>query len=287
MLILNNKKIKDFYNFYESFFSYGFQKNQQILEYQTDYCNKLYKIIINIFEDYWHCNPKTYKEDYYHPELKVTAKECWEKDAKREKDFKEAGYKVYNLWESEVNSNEFIINDFLESLNIKSNLLPEYKGLKTEDIINIISKNRFPYATMMEHWQGDFNFSTMCRNANALGASEVYYIGKKQWNKKGAVGTQYYTKINFIKTYEDLELLKSKYIFIGIDNIANSVPLTNFDWPKNSLMVFGEENKGLTDKTILMCDYIVEIPMMGTVRSLNAGCASAIVMNDYCCKYKK
>jgi tRNA G18 (ribose-2'-O)-methylase SpoU len=266
----------------EVFANYGFQWQQEIAGYKPDFCHRLHRVIVEIFGDYWHCHPATYAEDFFHPELKMTAREIREKDAKRITDLRQHGYKVHVIWERELNDKGFLINDFLESLNLRSNLLPEFKGMTTQEVVDKIAVHRKPYAVAMEHWQGDFNFSTLCRNANALGAREVFYIGKRGWNKKGAVGTQYYTTVKFLTSYGDLEKLKKQYVFVGVDNVSGSVAITNFTWPVNSLMVFGEENKGLTPKTLGMCDHVVDIPMCGSVRSLNAGCASSIAMYDYC-----
>lgn len=173
----------------------------------------------------------------------------------------------------------------LNSRNVKD----EYKNLPTEDIKSKLSQSAFPYAVCFEHWQGDFNMSTGVRNANAFNAYEVFYLGKKKWDKRGAVGTYHYKDVQHLSSIEDLKALKNKYIIYGIDNIPGSIPLTKFDWglmqPKMPLMVFGEEGTGLTSETIEICDSIVHIDMFGSVRSLNCGTASGIIMHDYISKY--
>jgi tRNA G18 (ribose-2'-O)-methylase SpoU len=82
--------------------------------------------------------------------------------------------------------------------------------------------------------------------------------------------------------------LKDRYRIVGIDNIpGKSISLRHHSWSDKTLMVFGEEGVGLTPAMQDLCEVIVEIPMYGSVRSLNCGVASGIVMHDYTEKYGK
>lgn len=168
------------------------------------------------------------------------------------------------------------------------NIADRYKGWMADLIKQDLDKKSFPYAVLMEHWQNDFNLGTLVRNANAFGAREVYYIGKRRWDRRGSVGTYHYTNLLFLEDAESaLTELASRYTIIGIDNVPGSFPITDFVWPDNVLMVFGEEGVGLTPEIQSYCSAIVEIPMFGSVRSLNCGTASGIVMFDYVNKFQK
>ena len=123
------------------------------------------------------------------------------------------------------------------------NITDKYKGWQEDLIKSDLKQKAFPYAVMMEHW-GDFNLGTLIRNANAFGAQEVFYFGQRKWDKRGAVGTYKYTNLIFLETTEELLDLKSRYTIIGIDNVPGSVPITNFVWPTNPLLVFGDEGFG-------------------------------------------
>lgn len=165
------------------------------------------------------------------------------------------------------------------------NIVDRYKGWMIDLIRDDLKSKSFPYAVLMENWQGDFNIGTLVRNANAFNAKEVFYLGKKHWDRRGAVGTYNYTSVQH---FADVELFLAKkefYTFIGVDNVPGAISIKNFSWPKNSLMIFGEEGIGITTEMLKICDQVVEIPMHGSVRSLNAGSASAIVMYDYVNKY--
>lgn len=168
------------------------------------------------------------------------------------------------------------------------NVIDAYKGLSNEEIkANNLAKS-FPYAVMMQHITMDFNLGSVIRSSNSLGAREVfYYAGKRHIDKRSTVGTHHYMNITHIKTIEDLLPLKDKYTFIGVDNIPGSVPMNDFVWPKNTLMIFGEESCGLVPEIIELCDSIVHIEQFGSVRSMNVGTAAGITMYDYTVKYKK
>ncbi len=168
-------------------------------------------------------------------------------------------------------------NEYMELQ--KRNVRDEFKDVPTEEIRETLKKTAFPYAVAVEHWKGDFNLSTVLRNANAFNALEVFYVGgKKDWDRRGSVGTHHYTDITFVPTLEEFKKLAETYTIIGIDCIPGSVSINNVNWQPNTLLVFGEEGTGLTPEMVAICSKIVHINQYGSVRSLNAGCASAIAM---------
>jgi tRNA G18 (ribose-2'-O)-methylase SpoU len=144
-----------------------------------------------------------------------------------------------------------------------------------------------PFAVLMQHWQGDFNVAQCIRNANGFGAKEVFYIGKKHYDRRGALGCYKYLDVHYFSSMEEILKLKEKYTFIGVDNIPGSVSMETFQWPENALLIFGEENAGLTAEMVDLCDTVVKIDMRCSVRSFNAGTASGIAMYDYSVKYNK
>lgn len=163
----------------------------------------------------------------------------------------------------------------------QSNVADHLKTKTEDEIKEFLKQTAHPFGVCFEHWIGDFNMGTGVRNANAFGAQEVFYIGDKKWDKRAAVGVYNYTEVQWIPTVEHLKKLKDKYVFVAIDNVTGARSIHNYRWPRNALMVFGEEGTGLTLEMQELCDEIVEIPMYGSVRSLNCGTASGIVMYDY------
>lgn len=166
------------------------------------------------------------------------------------------------------------------------NVADRYKSKSEEEIRQDLQATSHPFAVMFENWIGDFNMGTGIRNANGFNAREVFYLGNRKWDKRGAVGVYNYTPLKFISNLDELFELKQRYTFIGIDNVPGSVSMEPFNWPSNPLMIFGEENAGLTPGIQSMCDHILHIGMYGSVRSFNCGSASAMAMYDFVSKYR-
>jgi len=158
----------------------------------------------------------------------------------------------------------------------------------TELIKNDLKENSFPFAVMMENFQGDFNLSSVLRSCNALGGREMFYLGKKQYDRRGAVGTHHYTDIINVKSREEFLKLKERYTFVALENsVAQAEAIYEFVWPENPLIILGEEGVGITSETLSMCDKCVFIPQFGSVRSMNAAVAGSIAMNDFVSKFLK
>jgi tRNA G18 (ribose-2'-O)-methylase SpoU len=166
------------------------------------------------------------------------------------------------------------------------NVADSLKEKSEEEIRQLLRDTANPFAVCFEHWLGDFNMATGVRNANGFNAKEVFYIGDRKWDRRAAVGVHNYTEIQWIPTVSDLEALRDKYVFVGIDNVPGSVPMANYEWPENTMMIFGEEGPGLTPAMQALCKDIVHIEMFGSVRSFNCGSASAVAMYDFVSKYK-
>mgnify|MGYP003634002192 CR=1 FL=1 len=165
------------------------------------------------------------------------------------------------------------------------NVIDKYKNWSTASIKEDLKKNANPFAICMEHWKGDFNISTLIRNANAFNAKKVIYLGKKKFDRRGAVGSHHYIDFEHLSNgVNDLTSLKEKYTFVAIDNnIPNTQKLSEFSWnklEKPPLVFFGEEGVGLTKEVLNLCDYRVEIEQYGSVRSLNVGTSSGLVLYE-------
>tara|TARA_R100001082_G_scaffold107406_1_gene81270 strand:+ start:917 stop:1558 length:642 start_codon:yes stop_codon:yes gene_type:complete len=167
----------------------------------------------------------------------------------------------------------------------KRNVIDKYKNWTTKSIKKDLQERSAPIAICMEHWQGDFNISTLIRNANAFNIRKVFYLGKKRFDRRGTVGTHHYVDLVHVDgDIHKLVDLKNQYTFIAIDNnISNTHKLSKFSWnelEKPPLVFFGEEGVGLTKETLNLCDYRIEIEQYGSVRSLNVGTSSGLVLYE-------
>jgi tRNA G18 (ribose-2'-O)-methylase SpoU len=168
------------------------------------------------------------------------------------------------------------------------NVLDALKNLSVADIRQYCISNTIDASVAMINIGGDFNLSTMVRNANFFGFREVHYVGKKRWDKRGSVGTYHYTPIfNHKDESTFLSECYGKHIIAIENNIPEYIDKTinlfayNFEDSINPIFVFGEENKGLSNYILDRANIILTIPNHGSVRSLNVGTTSGIVMAQY------
>jgi len=170
------------------------------------------------------------------------------------------------------------------------NIIDHMAYWKHEAIMCDLDSKRNNFTVVCCNIGNDFNISTVVRNSNAFLAKEVWIYGKKQYDRRGAVGTQVYTRFKHVKEIDELatsvENMKNNgYRIVGIDNVERAVDITNYSWSdQHVVMIFGQEQIGIPENVLDLCDDIVYIPQYGSVRSLNVGTASGIAMYDYCAK---
>lgn len=178
-------------------------------------------------------------------------------------------------------------------MNETRNIIDHYHYWKHEAILANLDKYRHNYTILCSNLYNDFNVATVIRNANAFLAKEIIIYGTKQYDRRGTVGTHHYNHFVYCPDESQLKLKIEDMIrqygkihIVGIDNIQNSRPIEDYVWNDNEhvLMIFGQEQVGIPKELINMCDDILYITQYGSVRSLNVGCASSIVMYDYCNK---
>ena len=172
------------------------------------------------------------------------------------------------------------------------NVLDFLKDKSPEEIKSYYTQNSCNAAIAISHVEGDFNLGTVIRNANFFGLKEAFYIGgKRQWDRRSAVGTHNYIPLTFCKDIpEFISSIIGKYVPVILENNVKNVHVDNmftFKWPLNPIIIVGEEQNGIPQELIKMCAYIVEIPAFGTVRSMNVGTASGIAMSSYRMQHRK
>jgi tRNA G18 (ribose-2'-O)-methylase SpoU len=168
------------------------------------------------------------------------------------------------------------------------NIIDHYHYWKHDDIVADLDSKRHNFTVLCSNLGNDFNIATVIRNANAFLAQSVWIYGNKQYDRRGTVGTHHYTHFRHFKEEQLPELAKEMYgmYVVGIDNVRNAKSIDNFAWPtdKPVLMVLGQEQIGIPENLLDLCDELVYIKQYGSVRSLNVGTASGIAMYDYCSK---
>lgn len=163
------------------------------------------------------------------------------------------------------------------------NLVDKYKGLSNEDIIADLDKTRIPLEIAIENLAHDFNIGTIVRNANAFNVSCVHIIGKRKYNRRGAMVTDKYLHIDHFTTVDEfVEDARARgMLIVAVDNNRpESRPLAKTKLHENSILVFGSESDGISQELLDKSDQAFYIEQLGSTRSINVGCASAIAMYE-------
>jgi tRNA G18 (ribose-2'-O)-methylase SpoU len=169
----------------------------------------------------------------------------------------------------------------------RRNVIDQYRYWTHEAIVADLERRRHPFHVAIENWQHDFNIGTVVRNANAFLANAVHIVGRRRWNRRGAMVTDRYQQIHHHESVGGLLdfAVESELTVVGIDLLPGSRPISEVDFPPETLFIFGQEGPGLSDEIRERLSTIAHIPQMGSTRSLNAGVASGIAMYEWVRRY--
>ncbi|HEV7166777.1 MAG TPA: TrmH family RNA methyltransferase [Micrococcaceae bacterium] len=163
------------------------------------------------------------------------------------------------------------------------NVVDEYRYWQHDAIVADLDSKRHNFHVAIENWQHDLNIGSVVRCANAFLAKEVHIIGRRRWNRRGAMVTDRYQHVRHHPTVEDFVswARDEGLTVIGIDNFPDSVPLETYDLPRDCVLVFGQEGPGLTDEVHGAAQATLSIAQFGSTRSINASAAAAIAMHAW------
>jgi tRNA G18 (ribose-2'-O)-methylase SpoU len=163
------------------------------------------------------------------------------------------------------------------------NVIDRFRYWTIKAIVADLDRRRHPFAVAIENWQHDMNIGSIVRTANAFAAETVHIIGRRRWNKRGAMVTDRYQHVLHHATVEEFaQWAKVKELpIVAIDNVPGSVPIESFALPAACILLFGQEGPGLSPEAVKAADAVVEITQYGSTRSLNASAAAAVAMHAW------
>ncbi|PKL30995.1 RNA methyltransferase [Candidatus Saccharibacteria bacterium HGW-Saccharibacteria-1] len=162
----------------------------------------------------------------------------------------------------------------------KRNVLDKYRYWTVEAIKTDLDKTRATLHVAIENWQHDLNIGTIVRAANAFNVETVHIIGKRHWNRRGAMVTDRYMNIIQHSTVDEfVEFMKNdNREIIAVDIVPGAVGLSKTILPERAVLVFGGEGPGLSAEMQTVAIKTVMIEQFGSTRSVNVGVAAGIVM---------
>lgn len=165
----------------------------------------------------------------------------------------------------------------------RRNVIDRFRYWRREAIVEELDLSRHGFHIAIENWAHDLNIGTVVRNANAFLAAGVHIVGRRRWNRRGAMVTDRYQHVSHHPTIEDLLFWASEegLPIIGIDNLPGSVALEKTELPERCVLLLGQEGPGLSDQAREAVTKVCSISQYGSTRSINAGVASGIAMHTW------
>lgn len=165
----------------------------------------------------------------------------------------------------------------------RRNVVDGYRYWRLEAIVADLDARRHPFHVAIENFSHDFNIGSVVRTANAFLAAEVHVVGRRRWNRRGAMVTDRY---QHVRHHDDAAALAAwaadhDLPLLGIDNLPGATPLETAELPERCVLLFGQEGDGLSAQARESCSAVLSIAQYGSTRSINAGAAAAIAMHAW------
>lgn len=165
----------------------------------------------------------------------------------------------------------------------RRNVVDGYRYWTVEAVVADLDTRRHDVHVAIENWVHDLNIGSVVRTANAFLVAQVHVVGRRRWNRRGAMVTDRY---QHVRHHPDVAALAAwaraaGLPLIGLDNVPGSVPLEGFGLPRACVLLLGQEGSGLSDEAVAACDAVLHIRQFGSTRSINAGAAAAIAMHAW------
>lgn len=163
------------------------------------------------------------------------------------------------------------------------NVVDKYRLWTVEAIKADLDTSRAALHIAIENLEHDLNIGSIVRTGNAFNVGGVHIVGRRRWNRRGAMVTDRY--LDIIHQPEPADLAQwakeNGYSIIGIDNVPGCTDLEASPLPEKSVLVFGQESNGISPELLAECAQVRQIPMYGSTRSMNVAAAAAIAIHSW------
>ena len=162
----------------------------------------------------------------------------------------------------------------------RRNVADRYRYWSVDAIVADLDTRRSPLHVAFENTAHDLNLGSVVRTANAYNAAGVHVVGRRRWNRRGAMVTDRYLHLHHHPEVADLLVWAQAagLPVLGVDNVPGSVPIETYPIPRACVLLFGTESTGLSPAAVAGAQAVLHITQHGSTRSLNLGAAAAIAM---------
>ena len=163
------------------------------------------------------------------------------------------------------------------------NVVDAYRYWRRNAIIADIDSRRHRLHVAIENFGNDANIGAVVRTANAFAVHTVHIVGRRRWNRRGAMVTDRYQHLTHHDTTEELlgYAGDAGLTVVAVDNVPGAVRLEETSLPRDCLLLFGSEGPGISGAARAGAGLTVSIAQFGSTRSINAGVAAGIAMHAW------
>jgi tRNA G18 (ribose-2'-O)-methylase SpoU len=165
----------------------------------------------------------------------------------------------------------------------RRNVVDAYRYWTRTAIVEDIDRRRHRLHVAIENFGNDANIGGVVRTANAFAVDTVHIVGRRRWNRRGAMVTDRYQRLCHHDTTAALldVAAGAGLTVVAVDNVPGSVRLEQTRLPLDCMLIFGQEGPGITAQARAGADLVVSIAQFGSTRSINASVAAGIAMHAW------
>lgn len=165
----------------------------------------------------------------------------------------------------------------------RRNVLDRYRYWRREAIIAHLDTSRTALHVAIENLQHDSNIGSVVRTANAFNVAAFHIVGRRRWNRRGAMVTdRYQHELHHPDAASLAAWARAQGLaIVAMDLVPGAMPLEHTALPRDCLLVFGQEGPGLSEDLLAAADQVVGISQFGSTRSINVAAAAAIAMHTW------
>ena len=163
------------------------------------------------------------------------------------------------------------------------NVVDAYRYWTREAIVADIDGRRHPLHVAIENFGQDANIGGVVRTANAFAVDTVHIVGRRRWNRRGAMVTDRYQRLRHHDHTAELLSFASDagLAVVAVDIVPGAARLEETTLPRNCLLLFGQEGPGISDDARTGAALTVSIAQFGSTRSINVAVAAGIAMHAW------
>jgi tRNA G18 (ribose-2'-O)-methylase SpoU len=163
------------------------------------------------------------------------------------------------------------------------NVVDAYRYWTREAIVADIDERRHPLHVAIENLGQDANIGGVVRTANAFAVDTVHIVGRRRWNRRGAMVTDRYQRLRHHDNTAELLSFASDagLTVVAVDIVPGAERIEQTTLPRECLLLFGQEGPGISEDARAGAPLTVSIAQFGSTRSINVAVAAGIAMHTW------